>query len=193
MALFPQAWASQGIQLVPGEMEAGKPVGLVFFLLRFVEMSNGLQGLLRNTVEIAWQTSAHLSPELSRSLMPSSVASITFLSALHFTGSGCQGVSQTPGSFLRWLLFAVKLSRCAHRCPYELHTSSPQLSRLPQALAEITPGAAESWLLLRFLSCLLQPTQPYSVRVFKHFKRKKSPLLPCDTAWLCWVTSLGTP
>lgn len=53
MALFPQARASQGIQLVLGEMEAREPVSLVFFLLWFVGMSNGLQGLLRNVVEIA--------------------------------------------------------------------------------------------------------------------------------------------
>lgn len=127
MALFPQAWASQGIQLVLGEMEAREPVCLVFFLLWFVGMSNGLQGLLRNTVEIAWRTSVHLSPDLSSSLMPSSVAPIPLLSALHFTGSLKQmpgSISQTPGSFHRLLLFPVKLSRCTHRCPCELHTSS---------------------------------------------------------------------
>lgn len=177
-----------------GEMEAGKPVGLVFFLLRFVEMSTGLQGLLRNTVEVAWRTSVHLSPELSRSHVPSSVASITFLSALHFTGSGCQGVSNSR------LLPSLAFVSCE---AFSLHSALPLWAAhiLSSSLqAPSSTGWNNTWgswaLTLTSVSLAVYFRQPNLVvsersNIFK----EKSPLSCCVTqkAWLCWVTALGMP
>lgn len=191
MALFPQAWASQGIQLVLGEMEAREPVSLVFFLLQCVGMSNGLQGLLRNMVEIAWRTSVHL----ILAVLHAQLRGIrnALCSAFHWIAEADAREYLSNSRLLPSLAFVSCEAFSMHSpLPRELHTSSA-LQALCLLHGSSSTGWNNTWRQLRadsylhFLSCLLQPTQPHGVRVFKHLK-KKSPLLLCDTESL-WLES----